>query len=149
MFAQTYGVELEAFPGRAFRGRVARIGRAADPHNKKFPVEVEVPNADTTLLPGMIARVTIEVAAPEPVALIPQDAAVDRYGLRYVYVLEPRDDGLWVARQRRVELRDVPFRPAELEVLGGLEPGERIATSGVRGLRDGVAVRLAAGAASS
>ena len=89
----------------------------------------------------MVARVTLGLGDPEPVRAIPRDAALDQFGVRFVYVVEAADGGL-VARRRRVDVRDIPFRPEEIELISGVEDGERIATSGIRELRDGAAVRL-------
>jgi len=46
-----------------------------------------------------------------------------------------------VARRRRVSVRPLPFEPGRVEILSGLEPGEQIAVSATRQLRDGESVR--------
>ena len=51
------------------------------------------------------------------------------------------EGGGWKARRRRVSARGLPFDPTLIEVSSGLRDGERVAVSGVRALRDGVAVR--------
>jgi membrane fusion protein (multidrug efflux system) len=132
-------VAVEALPGERFEGRVLRVGAATDPETRKFPVEIEVPNPGERLLPGMVARVTLELGDEEPVLLVPRDATVDEFGLRFVYVLEPDGSGM-VARRRRVRVRDVAFEPGVLQVDDGLEPGETIALSGMRQLSDGAPV---------
>jgi len=134
-------VSLEAYPGEAFEGRILRVGAAADRVSRKFPVEIAVDNTAGRILPGMVARVTLGLGEPEPMRAIPRDAALDQFGVRFVYVIEPGDEGL-VVRRRRVAVRDIPFRPEEIELVSGLEDGERIATSGIRELRDGAAVRV-------
>jgi RND family efflux transporter MFP subunit len=134
-------VHVEAYPDRRFDGRVLRVGAAADAQTRKFPVEVELPNPEGALLPGMVAGVEIGLGEPELRTLIPRDATLDEFGLRFVYVVEADGDA-HVARRRRVGLRPVPFRPTDLEVVSGLAPGERIAISAVRELRDGEAVAV-------
>ena len=57
-----------------------------------------------------------------------------------MFVLEGEPGNGTRARRQRVSTRPLPFRPELVEVTGGLEGGERIAISGVRGLRDGVRV---------
>lgn len=132
-------VDVEAFPGESFDGVVLRVGRAADRNTKKFPVEVEVLNVAGQLLPGMVARVNLDLGREEPVTVIPREASVDEFGLRFVFLVEANDSGSAVRRQR-IQVRDVPFRPGLLEVVSGLAPGDQIATTGLRQLRDGVVV---------
>ncbi len=131
------------YPGRSLHGTIRRIGSALNATTRKFPVEVIADNADGLLLPGMIARVACEVGDGHPVMRIPRQATQEEFGLTYVFVLEDEDDRL-VARRRRVEVRPVPFRPAELQVTEGIEPGERIAASNLRDLSDGVRVVIEA-----
>lgn len=140
---QTVEVRVEAYGGETFEGTVLRVGAASDEETGKFPVEVEIPNDAGRLLPGMVASVTLEFSEAGERMLIPRDAAMLEFGLHSVFVVEAeRGGGVAVAKRRRVELRSLPFRPAELEVVSGLEPGQRVVVSGVRQLRDGDAVRL-------
>ncbi len=131
---------LDAWPREVFRGRVLRVGAAFDRDTRKFPVEVEFPNADGRLLPGMVGSVALDVGEPDPRTVVPREATVDEFGLRFVWVLDEGEEGL-VARRRRIQVRPIPFRPADFEVIDGLAEGEEIALSAVRQLRDGERVR--------
>jgi len=138
-------LRVEAYPGEVFAGEVLRIARASDSTTRKFPVEVEVPNESGRLLPGMVGTVLFELGAAEPRLLIPRDASVDEFGVRSVYVIDPIGTGPapdFVAHRRRVQVRQVPFRPTEFEVIEGLARGEMIAVTATRQLRDGEAVRV-------
>lgn len=134
-------VVLEAYPGERFEGRILRIGAAADTVSRKFPVELALPNEERRILPGMVARVTLGLGEPIPLRAIPRDAALDQFGSRFVFVIAREESGL-VARQRRVRVRDIPFHPEDVELVSGVEDGERIAVEGIRELRDGAAVRI-------
>jgi multidrug efflux pump subunit AcrA (membrane-fusion protein) len=90
----------------------------------------------------MIATVSLDLGGPAERMLIPRDATVDEFGLRSVFVIEGQSDSALVARRRRIEVRPMPFRPGEFEVVSGLEQGERISVTGTRQLRDGERVRL-------
>jgi membrane fusion protein (multidrug efflux system) len=138
-------VRVAALPGERFQGRVLRVGAAADARTKKFPVQVEVGNPEGRLLPGMVARVELDLGEPAERLLLPRDATLDEFGQRFVYVVESADsdrepDAL-VARHRRIQVRRLPFRPADFEVTAGLEAGEVIAVTALRQLSDGVEVR--------
>ncbi len=134
-------VELEAWPGEGFAGTVARVAAAADRTSLKFPVEIELPNPEGRILPGMVARVALTLADDRPLRVVPRDAVVESFGVRFVYVLSEEDGG-WVARRRAVELRELAFRPELLELVGGVADGELVAAGGTRELRDGTRVRI-------
>ena len=133
-------VVAAARPGEAFPGEVTRVGAAADLQTRKFPVQVEIENSEGRLLPGMVVRIDLELAGSEPRRLVPRDAIAGEFGLHFGYVLEPDVDGGLVVRRRRVEVRDVPFLPTELDVVAGLRVGEEIAVTSLRQLRDGTPV---------
>jgi membrane fusion protein (multidrug efflux system) len=133
---QAAELRVEAFPGEVFRGQVQRVGGAFDRATRKFPVEVEVPNPGGRLLPGMVGSVALELGEPEPRLVIPRESAVDEFGLRFVWVLEP-DGGRLVAHRRRVLVRGIPFQPRDFEVVEGLSEGEEIALTALRQLREG------------
>lgn len=132
-------VRVEALGG-VFAGTVLRVAAAADPESRKFPVQVEIDNAAGRLLPGMVASVGLDLGGRRPALLVPRDTVLDEFGLSFVYVVHAEPEGVVVAVRRRVAVRGVPFRPGELEVTEGLDVGERIATTGLRQLRDGVRV---------
>jgi len=137
------GFEVGVYPNRHFEGKIRRLGSALDPETRKFPVEVEADNPDGVLLSGMVARVSTEIGNEEPVIRIPRQAVIEEFGLHYVFVLAAQDDSL-IARRRQVRVRAVPFQPAELQVIEGIEEGQQIAASDVRGLSDGLPVALEA-----
>jgi membrane fusion protein (multidrug efflux system) len=134
-------LEVEAWAAERFEARVLRVGASADPETRRFPVELEAPNEAGKLLPGMVAEVAIDLGEAVERTVVPREATVDEFGLRFVYLLDSDAEGRDVVRQRRVVVRPVPFRPSELEVVEGLAPGDEIAVTDVRQLRDGERVR--------
>lgn len=135
------GIEVDARPGEAVEGEVVRVGGAIDLATRKFPVRIEVDNADGGLLPGMVARMDLALGESRDVMAVPLDAVIDEFGLRHVFVVRPAEGGGHTVAKRRVLADPIPFRPTELELRAGLAEGERIAISSVRQLRDGMAVR--------
>ena len=71
----------------------------------------------------------------------PHAVAEDRAG-RFVFVVEPDESGRGVVRRREIEVGELTG--AGLEVLSGLEEGERLVTAGISQLEDGDAVALPA-----
>src|SRR5207253_413559 len=52
-------VEVDAFPGEKIQAVITRIGKSEDPKTRLMHVEIELPNPDGKLLPGMYGKVTI------------------------------------------------------------------------------------------
>ncbi|MGH0033439.1 MAG: efflux RND transporter periplasmic adaptor subunit [Myxococcota bacterium] len=133
-------VRAEARPGETFDGIVTRVAGAADPQTRKFAVQLEIENPEERLLPGMVAQVDLDLGRSREALLVPKEAVLDDFGLSFVYVVEGGGPDGPVARRRRIETRPVPFQPGDLEVTEGLAGGERIATTQLRQLADGVRV---------
>jgi multidrug efflux system membrane fusion protein len=128
-------IHVAAFRGEAFEGKILRVGRSSNVLTKKFPVQIEIPNPEGRLLPGMIATVRVDLDSTADRLLVPRDATLVEFGLHSVFVIEAGPDGEgFVARRRRIEVREVPFQPVSFEVLSGVTAGERIALSEIRQL---------------
>ncbi len=138
-------VSVQALPGETFEGRIASLGPTADAVTRKYPVPVVIENGDEKLLGGMLGTLRFELGDERRTLIVPRRAIRIEFDLQYLFVLEASGENRAITRRRRVETRPLPFRPEILEVIQGLEPGERIATTGVRELRDGQLVRLRAG----
>jgi membrane fusion protein (multidrug efflux system) len=125
-----------SYPGREFNGVVRNVGSRVDPVTRAFQVRAHIPNEDAALRPGMLLMV--EVVTTERTALVvPENAVYQIQDRAYVYVV---GEDL-VARERMIETGERRF--GSVEVLSGLELGERIVTEGIVKLRDGAVVRLA------
>jgi HlyD family secretion protein len=117
-------VTLDAFPGRSFPARVARLApyvSAVEQQNRTQEVEVELDDSGfaSALLPGLSADVEIVLSVRENALRVPSSALLE--GGR---VLVLADGGL-VERHVRVGVRNWDWT----EVLEGLEPGERVVTT--------------------
>jgi len=129
--------------GNAVReARVARVARAPEEGTRRYPIVVELPNPDGRLLPGMLVYVELDVGESESLR-VPMGAVRREFELDYVFTIDAGPEGLPVARRRRVSTRPVPFRPDWVEVVEGMEDGERVVVRGVERLRDGAPVRIA------
>jgi membrane fusion protein (multidrug efflux system) len=147
--SQPVEVEVEAYPNERFDGVILRVGAAAAADTRQFPVEVEIDNSERRLLPGMVASVRIDVSQPVARIVVRREAVRSEFGLYFVYVVSADEAGRARARHRRVEVRDLPFEPALVELVSGVEPGEEIVFTGAHALRDGDLVRAIPVAASA
>jgi membrane fusion protein, copper/silver efflux system len=124
----TATIELQAYPGREWSGRVGRVYPAMDPVSRTGRLRITVPNPDGELRPGMYATVSMEGRSGDPAdaasVLIPRDAVI-RSGLRDVVFVEEHP-GHFVGREVTLGGASGDL----VEVLAGLEAGERVAARG-------------------
>ena len=78
-------VEVDAYPGEEFMGRIARVSPVLDPATRTAPIEIEIPNPGYRLKPGMYARVSITTDTQKDALVVPADAVVDLGGRRGVF----------------------------------------------------------------
>jgi multidrug efflux pump subunit AcrA (membrane-fusion protein) len=116
---------------------VTRTAGALDPNTRTLLTQVDVPNPDGALRPGMYLRVNFITACPTPSALIPSAALVTRPNGPEVALLGENN----AVRYRKVQLgRDYG---AEVEVVTGLEGGEIVIVHPGDALAEGQAVEPA------
>ena len=132
--------QFSGAPGQEFPVEMKEAAQVADPKTQTFQVRVAMKRpADFTVLPGMTA--TVEVVywpggVPTSRILVPVSA---------VAKLPTGEQVAWVLEQdQTVKPRPVKIGDAtggEIEILEGLEPGERIVVAGLTYLRNGMKVR--------
>jgi RND family efflux transporter MFP subunit len=145
-------VEVDAFPGETFTGMVSHIAPVLDPATRTAQIEVEIKNPDLRLKPGMYAKVSFVSERHDNALAVPVEALVDVGGRRGVYVPVASQGGQGgqgrpaqgsapggqapgeVAQFQEVQ---VGLSNAEMvEILSGLEEGQRIVTTGAAALRE-------------
>ena len=136
-------VSLTMIPGREFPARLKEIATVADPSTRTFEVIAEMDNPeDVSILPGMTANVRVTIPGGSPVTTdvavysIPANAVLaDADGNSTVWVVDP---STMTVSSAMIQLGDVSGD--RVRVMAGLNPGDRIATSGVHKLREGMQV---------
>jgi RND family efflux transporter MFP subunit len=161
-------VEVDAFPGETFSGRVSRIAPVFDPATRTAEMEIEVPNAGYRLKPGMYARVQLTVSVRPDAITVPNNAVVIVSGKPGVFVAGPPAQGRGEAAAPTsgqgnrgaagagAAAFSAKFMPVEtgirdgdrVEIVAGLSDGMQVVTTGAGGLKDGdriVAARTESG----
>jgi len=131
---QTINLTVDAFPNRAFTGRVVRIGPSLDEKTRALTVEAEVANSGNLLRPGMFAKSRLITSANAPVVMVPQRAIAPAAGLSKVFVIE---NGKAVERIVKTGVTDGD----QIEIAEGVKDGEIVATSNLDKLTTGAAVK--------
>ncbi len=113
-------LSVSNLPGRHFAGTVVRTANSLDPTSRTLLVEVQVPNGEGVLFPGMYTQVEFSTARTNPPLLIPSDALIVSAGGNNVAVV--RADH--TVHLQKIEIgRDYGDR---LEVISGLREGDTI-----------------------
>ncbi len=135
---QGASITAEAFPEERFTGRIVRLAPLLKETSRQARVEIEVPNPEALLKPGMFVRAEIEFNRHENALLVPESALVRREGVRGVFTVDT--DGM--------KARFVPVKTGimENEAAEILDPSitEPVVTLGQHLLDDGSAVLLPA-----
>lgn len=130
-------VNVEVYGDEKFNGKVSLIHPTIDASTRTFVTEINIPNTDSRIRPGMFARVNIDFGNVDRV-VVPDRAVIKRSGSgdRFVYVYK---DG------------KVSFNQVQLgrhidntyELISGVESGSMVVTAGHTRLKDGAAVKIA------
>jgi RND family efflux transporter MFP subunit len=134
-------VVVQGAADRHFTGRVVRTSRSLDPGSRTLLTEVDIPNRDFALLPGMYAQVRLHFPRVTPPLLLPSSALVIRSNGPQVMVVDPPGPGgLSTIHFRSVEIaRDYG---ATVELASGLIDGQSVVLSPNADLAEGTKVRV-------
>lgn len=129
-------VTFDAFGEELFAGKIVRIYPTVDPATRTFETEVRIANPDGRVLPGMFARVTINMGNRNSV-VVPDRAVVKQTGSgnKYVYVLK---NGHVSYNQVQLGQR----LDNSYELLSGIADGDTVVITGQSRLADGVEVEV-------
>jgi len=135
-------VSLDGVPGIAAKGRVSAINSVIDQSTRNVTVRGTFANESHRLLPGMFVKASVVVGEGEPAIAIPASAISHAPYGDFVFVVDslvgPTGAKYRGVRQQVVRLGDA--RGDRVAILGGVQPGQEVATSGVFKLRTGAAV---------
>lgn len=84
-------VSTDAYPGRTFSGQVVRIAPMLKENSREARVEVEIPNDQNMLKPGMFVRVSIAFDQHDNATVIPSDSLIKRNGIQGVFVVDSEE----------------------------------------------------------
>jgi membrane fusion protein (multidrug efflux system) len=129
----------DSYPDREFRGKVTAINPKIDIDTRNIQIEATVQNQKHELVPGMFVSVDLEAGKEERFLTLPQTAiAYNPYG-ETVFIVEeskgPEGKPILTVKQAFVKLGET--RGDQVAILEGINPGERIVTSGQLKLRNG------------
>jgi len=130
-------VTLQEYPGQKFKGTVARTAEAIDPATRTLLTEVDVPNNKGQLLPGSFGEVHFRVGMNAQKVTLPVNTMLFRQEGAQVAI---------VGIDGKVHLRPITIGRdygTALEILGGVEVGDRVVINPADSLEEGQPVNVA------
>jgi RND family efflux transporter MFP subunit len=109
---------------RTFAGKIVRFSRALDTNTRTMLTEVDVPNHDLSLSPGMYAETTIQLQQKNDALILPAQAVVQNGDQSYVLVVDATN---------HVEKRTVTLgiqTSNRVEITSGLQAGDNVIAAG-------------------
>jgi len=120
--------------GHTFTGKIIRFSRALDTNTRTMLTEVDVPNLDLSLDPGMYAETTIQLQQKNDALILPAQAVVQNGDQSYVLVVDATN---------HVEKRGVTLgiqTSNRVEITSGLQAGDNVIAAGQTGYQPGEVV---------
>ena len=145
---QSVQVRLDAFPNQGLIGKVTRISPTADATARLIPIEVVIPNIGGKIGSGLLARVNFETQTPQRV-VVSQTALQKQAGEQGNRGAEDKVGTVFVvndiAGKTKVTPRAVTLgtkADGKVEILSGLQTGDRYVVRSGKPLKDGDTVSL-------
>lgn len=125
---------VAAMPGREFNGKISRRGSNMNQQFRSETVEIDVPNPDRKLRPGMFAEIMLPTNGTPGALAVPSTAVVTSTERQYVIRVV---DGL----TQYVAVRKGQRSGNMTEVFGNLRPDDKIVINARDDIREGIAIR--------
>jgi RND family efflux transporter MFP subunit len=126
---------VPAYPGRTFRGTIARIAHSVEEKTRTMPVELEAANVKGELSPGTFSDVRWPVRRSYPTLFVPTSSVANT--LERVFVIRIRD-----GKSEWVDVKTGATTDKMTEVFGDLHEGDLVAVRGTDELRPGTSVSI-------
>ena len=139
---QAVEVTLDALPGKTYEGKVFALDPLVDAAGRAIVIRAQVRNQDTSMRPGMFARVTLITRDEKEALVLPEEALMPQGTEQYVFRVTD-------SRAVRVKVETGQRRDGKVEILRGLDKDDVVVTAGQLKLRDGMLVRNAGAGAGT
>lgn len=133
---RTAVIYTDAYPGRSFEGRVVRKSPVLKETTRQARVEIEIPNPDHALAPGMFIRAEIRFEEHADAVVVPIEALATRKGEQGVFIADLKEN-----KARFVPITTGIVNPDEVEVTAP-ELNDPVITLGHHLLVDGTTIML-------
>ncbi len=129
---------VDALSGRKFSGTVTRFANALNPETRTMRTEIDIPNPDRILRPGMYGNVTLSLEVHKNAIIIPATALVVEKDKKFIYKVAN-------GKAEKVEIKTGIDDGIQVEVIQGLTGDEDIIVNGKNNVSNGEEVRVSRG----
>lgn len=136
---QSLDISVATFPGRKFTGKVYFIAPQVDSATRTTLVKAEVPNPKRELKGGMFANLDLTLTIRENAVVIPEAALTQLLEGGLANIFTVGEDNTVRLTQVRIGVR----LAGQVEILEGLQGGEKVVVEGTQKISPGVKVKLA------
>jgi membrane fusion protein, multidrug efflux system len=134
---QAVELSVAAYPQERFAGEVYFLAPQVDPNTRTLLIKARIPNPKHRLKPGMFANLDLTLTLRPEATVIPESALLSQGSRTSVFVIDSNSNAQ--IRPVKVGLRI----PDHIEILSGLQPGEKVVAEGLQKVRPGGAVKAA------
>ncbi len=125
---------VKSLPGDSFTASIQRMAGALDYKLRSQRIEMDVPNPDHRLLPGMVAEISLDLPSRDSVFVVPETAVINAA------------EGIFVIRSVHGKAEWVPVSKGrsemqKMEVYGGLTQGDSLVAHATEEIRNGSTIR--------
>ncbi|MDA9261871.1 efflux RND transporter periplasmic adaptor subunit [Flavobacteriales bacterium] len=117
--------------------QISSIGKFINPTNRTFPIQVEIRNSDKSIIPNLLAEVTVEKDFTEEAIIISSSSVLtDSEGEKYAYIFERGFGKNGVAKKRKVNVIYVKGEFTQIDKSSEVKVGDIIISKGANGISD-------------
>lgn len=116
--------------GKKFTAKIARFSGALDNRLRSEIIEMDVDNSNKILLPGMVADISIALAAHDSSFVVPKSAVVS--GTDKIFIIKKLNN-----KAKWIEVKKGRDADGKTEIFGNLNKGDTIITTASEEIRDG------------
>ncbi len=128
--------------GKVYTGKVTYISPSSD-INQQFTIRIQLNSPDDKLKAGMFVRSVVEAEVKADVIAVPKEAIMNRNGKTYLFVVNEKQE----VKEQEVVLGATG--DTVVEILKGIEVGNKIAVTNISRLRDGIKLAPKSGGKSN
>lgn len=139
-------IRFGAIPDEPFTGVITEIAVALSPGSAAFPVVIRINESHSALRSGLAAEVTFQFGSASEQGsglILPVSAVINNPQGAFIFVAEPTETpGEAIVRRRAVSLGELS--QSGIEIVDGVQIGDRVVTAGLSVIRDGQRVLIPA-----
>jgi membrane fusion protein (multidrug efflux system) len=128
---QTVEVRVAPFPDESFGATVTFVSPTIDPRTRTLRMKAQLENQEGRLRPGLFARVDLGVSMREGIAMVLEEAILQRADGAVLFRADPKN------RVKRLVVETGVHHQGYVEIVRGVVPGDLIVSRGQERLFDG------------